>query len=366
MTTPASFTLQPGLPLPRRTMVLLGIFLMASAIYGVLLSWRTTDVEWWFVPWMDYILQHGAKASLEAPLQVQVEGANGFANYSPPYLYLLILASSGAEWFSSFLLVKLVAIGGAVFCAACVYYLVSGLTSPAVALLSATGLLLLPSVVLNGPTWGQTDTIWSGLTALVVAFAIRGNLAAMMMVFGVAVAFKLQAIFIMPFLLYMLISRRVAPPCLLLLALAYVAMMLPAWLAGRSAWSLATVYFEQAGAYRWLSMNAPNPWAFVQYARLIPYEDGVVLGTAVAFLAALALGLLPLRGRRLQGEDLLLLAVTVAAVMPYLLPKMHERYFFLADILAYAMAICRPRPWTVGVAAAIQLGSVCADRKSVV
>jgi Gpi18-like mannosyltransferase len=352
--------MQPSLPLPARTVMLAGILLLAAFVYSWLIGWRTTDVEWWFVPWLEHIIQHGAKASLETPLQVQIEGVNGFANYSPPYLYLLVLASMASEWLSPFILVKLVAITGALFCATSVYYLIRALASPGVALLGAAGLLLLPSVALNGPAWGQTDMIWSALAALVVAFALRERWAAMMMVFGVAVAFKLQAIFIAPFLLYMVLSRRVSPRYFLLPVLSYAVMMLPAWLAGRPAWGLATVYLEQAGAYHWLSMNAPNPWAFVQYTRLLSYEAGVLLGSAAAVVIALVLGALTVRWRRLRGGDLLLLSVMVAAAMPYVLPKMHERYFFLADILAYALAVTRPRPWTVGVAVAIQLGSVCA------
>jgi Gpi18-like mannosyltransferase len=360
MTSPARSAEQPSLPLPMRAVMLIGILLLTSAFYAWLFGWRTTDVEWWFAPWMDHIIQYGAKASLEAPLQVQVEGVNGFANYSPPYLYLLILASGASKWFSSFVLVKLVAIAGALFCAACIYYLLSALISPGAALLGAAGLLLLPSVALNGPAWGQTDTIWAALAALVVAFALRGQWAAMMLAFGVAVAFKLQAVFIAPFLLYMVLSRRIGLGYFLLPVLAYAGMLVPAWLAGRPAWDLATVYLEQAGTYRWLSMNSPNPWAFVQYTRLLSYEAGVILGTAAAVLAALTFGALAIRWRRLEGSDLLLLAVVVAATMPYLLPKMHERYFFLADILAFALAVSKPRPWTIGAAIAIQCGSVCA------
>jgi Gpi18-like mannosyltransferase len=360
MTIPVRSAIQPTPPPPLRAVPLIGILLLASLIYSWLIGWRTTDVEWWFVPWLDYIIQHGAKASLEAPLQVQIEGVNGFANYSPPYLYLLVLASKASAWLPSFLLVKLVSVAGAMFCAGCIYYLIRALAPASVALLGAAGLFLVPSVALNGPAWGQTDMIWSALAALVVAFALRQRWAAMMLAFGAAVAFKLQAVFVAPFLLYMVLSYRISPRYFLLPVLAYAAMMLPAWLAGRPAWGLATVYLEQAGAYRWLSLNAPNPWSFVQYTRLISYETGVLLGTAAAVLTALSLGALSVRWRRLHGGDLLLLAVTVAAAMPYVLPKMHERYFFLADILAYALAISRPRPWTIFVAVAIQLGSVCA------
>lgn len=360
MSHPVGSVEQASSPLPMRVATLIGVVLLAVAVYAWLFNWRTTDVEWWFAPWMDHIIQYGAKASLKAPLQVQVEGVNGFANYSPPYLYLLILASTASKWFSSFVLVKIVAIAGALFCAFCVYYLLSALTSRNGALLGAAGLLLLPSVALNGPAWGQTDTIWGALAALVVAFALRGHWAAMMLAFGAAVAFKLQAVFIAPFLLYMVLSRRIGLGYFLLPVLAYAAMLVPAWLAGRPAWDLATVYLEQAGTYHWLSMNSPNPWAFVQYTRLLSYETGVILGTGLAVLAALAFGGLAIRWRPLEGSDLLLLAVLVAAAMPYLLPKMHERYFFLADILAFAFAVSRPRLWTISVAVAVQCGSVAA------
>ena len=42
--------------------------------------------------------------------------------------------------------------------------------------------------------------------------------------------------------------------------------------------------------------------------------------------------------------------------MPYLLPRMHDRYFFLADILTVALAFVRPRLWVV--AALFQVGSL--------
>ncbi|WP_147425960.1 hypothetical protein [Teichococcus wenyumeiae] len=360
MTSPARSAMQPSLPLPTRAVLLIGIILLVWLAYSGLIGWRTTDVEWWFVPWLEHIIQHGARASLQAPLQVQIEGVNGFANYSPPYLYLLVLASAASDWVSPFLLVKLVSVAGAFFCAGCIYYLLRALASPGAALLGAAASLLIPSVVLNGPAWGQTDMVWSALAALSVAFALRERWAAMMLAFGMAVAFKLQAVFIAPFLLYMVLAYRVSPRYFPLPVLAYAAMMLPAWLAGRPAWSLATIYLEQAGAYRWLSMNAPNPWSFVQYTRLISYETGVLIGSVAAVLIALGFGALSIRWRRLQGADLLLLSVTVAAAMPYVLPKMHERYFFLADILAYALAVARPRPWTISAAIAIQLGSVAA------
>src|SRR5690606_41447318 len=58
------------------------------------------------------------------------------------------------------------------------------------------------------PTRRSSDL---ALAVLVVAFALRGRWAEMMLAFGAAVAFKLQAVFIAPFLLYMVLSRRISP-----------------------------------------------------------------------------------------------------------------------------------------------------------
>lgn len=346
-----------GQPAQVHMAVLVLIAGLAGVLYLALIGWESGDAQYWFVPWLNHIISHGAERSLSEPMQVQVEGTSGFANYNPPYLYLLIVASLAKDLLTPLVLVKLVSIAGTMMCAACVYHLLRIFLRARHALLGAAGFLLLPTVALNGPAWGQTEAIWAGLAVLAVASALRHEWAAMMIAFGAAIAFKLQAIFIAPFILYIALSHRIPIRLLFLPLVAYAAMMIPAWLAGRPAWQLATVYLEQAGAYRWLSMNAPNPWAFIQYLHLLSYETGVVIGLALATLAALALGTLSLRWR-LGGSDLLLLAVVVAISMPYLLPKMHDRYFFLADVLAYALAVSRPRWWTIAVAVAIQLGSL--------
>jgi hypothetical protein len=103
-------------------------------------------------------------------------------------------------------------------------------------------------------------------------------------------------------------------------------------------------------------MNAPNPWTFVQFLRLVPLETGLVIGLGLGAAAGLGLAALALR-KRLRGSDLLLLALTSTLALPYLLPKMTERYFMMAELLSFALAVVRPRRSTVLAAVAIQLGS---------
>jgi hypothetical protein len=47
--------------------------------------------------------------------------------------------------------------------------------------------------------------------------------------------------------------------------------------------------------------------------------------------------------REIDGRRLLLLALLFAILVPFFLPAMHERYFYLADVLSIAVAFWIPR-----------------------
>lgn len=329
----------------------------AAALYVALLPWHSADADAWFVPWTQIIIAEGPVHALAEPMRVTLEGTNGHANYNPPYLYLLILGSTAAGTLSPFAIVKLVSVAGALLCVACAYGLLRVFLSVEASLAGAAGLLLLPTLVLNAAAWGQVDAYWAALALLAVTAALRGQFALMMAAFGAALAFKAQAAFLGPFILYVVLANRAGWQTVLVCAAVYAGMLLPAWLAGRPALDLATIYLEQAQAYQWLSMNAPNPWAFIQYFHLMSLTTGLVVGFSLAAAAGLAIAGLAARVR-LEGEGLLLLALVSAMAMPFLLPKMQDRYFFLADILSVVLALASRQRWAVGAAVLIQIGSL--------
>ena len=55
------------------------------------------------------------------------------------------------------------------------------------------------------------------------------------------------------------------------------------------------------------------------------------------------------RRRRLETAEIVVLATTVVLAVPFLLPEMHERYFYLADVLTVISAFCVRRYWPVAV-----------------
>ena len=130
--------------------------------------------------------------------------------------------------------------------------------------------------------------------------------------------------------------------------LIYMAAMLPAALAGWPISDLMTIYLRQAEWNPEFISNASNLWAAIQYGAPSAGSAWLWLGMVAAAAASV---LFVIAFRRLEGspEDLVALALLSAMILPFLLPKMHERFFFLADVLALAhVALRRDRlGWTV-------------------
>jgi Gpi18-like mannosyltransferase len=214
------------------------------------------------------------------------------------------------------------------------------------AMMAGAAICVAPTLLVNAFIWGQADVIYTCFLVLFVHLAMRGHSLTAMVMFGVALSFKLQAMFMSPLILYLVLSRQLRIWHAALIPVAFGLMMLPAYLAGRSGWELIRIYLDQAETLELLAVFAPNAWFLVDLFNLVPYSTGVIIGFCTSFLAALAIALLSLRLPR-GAVTILSVAAICAATMPFLLPKTHDRYFFVADILTILVALSMSRLWAV-------------------
>ena len=196
--------------------------------------------------------------------------------------------------------------------------------------------LLLPTVVLNGAYWGQCDSVYAALTLLALADALDKRPARSVVWLGVAFSFKLQTIFLIPLWCVLWYSGRVKFKHLLLFPLSYFATILPALLLGKPLGDILGVYFNQMGLYNdRLTLNAPSLYALIPYGAQVDGQFWSKVGIIAAFVFVLGLlGGLFFRRKSLTDEHILTVALLLAIGVPLLLPHMHERYFFLADVLS--------------------------------
>jgi Gpi18-like mannosyltransferase len=319
----------------------------ALALLPIGVSTTTGDMATYFRPWMD-VVYHRGLASLSGE----------FADYTPPYIYLMYLASWLVPSIGPVAAIKLINVPFIAILSLAVYQIVllsSG--NPSRAAIAAAVLAVAPTPLVNAFAIGQSDCIYSSFLMLFVLFAMRGAPVAAVSMFGVSLAFKLQAMFLSPVLLYLILAKRMRVWHLVLVPIIYLLMMVPAAIAGRSWFELVTIYVGQGQAFSELAKGAPNPWKIMTFLGLVNYRTGLFIGFAMAGLMAtgIVLGTLRLES---SSRTILLIAAWCAALMPYLLPKMHDRYFFVADIMTLALAFATPRLWGTGVL--FQAGSLLA------
>ena len=319
----------------------------ALAVYVHLACWAVVppDMKLFLFPWYQHIVEQGPVAAFAAP----------FSNYTPPYLYLLAAGSLADPLVEPLHVIKLLSVAGTAFLAVAVADLLRALGADP---RRAVFVLALPTAVLNAALLGQCDALWAGACVLAVAAMIRGRTVAALVWCGVAIAFKAQAAFIAPFIIGALIGRRAPLWQWAIPPLVYAALMLPAWLVGWPAADLATVYLRQAAWFE-TPGNLANPWVWASEFAPAGASAFYAVGYALAAAAAVAIGAFAARSVR-NPRALLLLALLSATALPFLLPKMHERYFFLADVLALALALCSRDRRTLAIAAAVQFASLAA------
>lgn len=215
-------------------------------------------------------------------------------------------------------------------------------------------LFLLPTVLLNGAYWAQCDVIYGALTVLAVALVLEGKNKTSVALMAVAFSFKLQTVFVLPLWGVLWLAKRVKFWELWVFPGVYVLTILPALLLGKPLKDILGIYFNQASQYPRLTLNAPSIYQFVPYGTESGGNHYALMGIAAAavlVLVLLAVGLW--MGRRLDRRGVMAIAVVMAIGIPFLLPHMHERYFFLADVLSacWACVCLRGIPTAVMVSA---------------
>ncbi|MFG3223817.1 glycosyltransferase 87 family protein [Kitasatospora sp. NPDC048194] len=330
----------------------------ALLVRFLLLDYQSADWHYFLEPWYRYLTERGGFRALDH---------TDFSDYNVPYLYLMAaltyLPVAGLTG------IKCISIA---FDLALAYYAfrIVSLQSPHRpwrAFAAAVAVLFLPTVVTNSGWWGQADAIFTAFLVGGVHHVLRDRPWWACSFFGAALAFKLQAVFLFPLLLVLVLTRRIPWRSLLAVPAVYVALDVPAVLLGSDPWQLLTVYTRQAGIYPDLTLNAPSVYQFVSVPQ--GEEDPVrragvlVAGVLVLVLVALAVRAVrrtdgtavPATG--LEGEAaaarhrwpgltdtrILLLATVFSIAVPFLLPAMHERYFYLADVLSVIAAFRLPR-----------------------
>ncbi len=287
-------------------------------------------------PWTETMRNMTVREALATPI----------GDYNMPYLYLLLLISRLPAY--DLYCIKLCSVVADMFAALAVGKLAAMMSRRGeIVLLAFFAALLAPTTFLNSAYWGQCDSIYGAFALWGLYYGLKRRPALSLSLLACAFAFKLQAVFILPILAFLLVQGRMRVRHLPVFPAVFLAIMLPPLLAGRSLADTFGIYGNQTGAYPYLSLNATSFWSMLpnEYFDALDPAPVLLAGIVVVGLLYVFLG----RYARLRTGDLLALSLVFTLAIPWLLPRMHERYFYLAELLSIVYAARYPRRLPVAV-----------------
>lgn len=300
---------------------------------------ETKDFDQYLSAWMNSMDSFGKFQRFGAYL----------GDYTCPYTY--VLAAITLFPVNRLYAVKAVSVLFDFFLAYFVFDIVYNLTqNKTKAAFSYLVVFLCPTVIMDSAAWAQCDAIYTTFLIGTIAFILKDKPIKASIMYGLAFALKLQSIFIAPLFICLWLKKRIKIKHMLLIPLMYCLSVVPALLAGRNFFSVFSVYFQQGTEYTDLSMNAPSLWGFAQDFKVEETPILSLAGIGAAGLSVLILLITVYRTKFTISESQWLdLACIFALIIPFLLPRMHERYFYPADMLTITYAFNHKKRWYVPV-----------------
>ena len=336
----------------RRGLLLAAGAVVALAVRYPLLAYESKDYVTYLRPWYDHIVANGYWSAL----------GEGFSNYPPAYLYVLVALAKNLAWLPTVIAIKSASILGDFVLAFFVYKCVAvghprSSTMPALAFVAT---LLAPVVVLNSAMWGQVDAVYTAFLVACLYCLLAGRQGWACAAFGMALAFKLQAVFLAPLFLWLLVKKAVNWRWFVLAPAVVIASFVPAWLAGlrfdEPLWSYVNLVTRDTR----LTVSAPNLYVWIAdlYGSGYGPPAPMWLPVLLAAFLVVAVACVVRRARRNltdTGELVVLLATFSVLLLPYVLPGMRERYFYPAAVFTIALTFFRPAAYAYAL---LVVGSV--------
>jgi len=311
------------------TELILFSLLLFGAIYVRIsyMDFESADYKSFLTNWVSYFRKNGGIFAIK----------NDVGDYNIPYLYFIAVISYFKT--SELYLIKIFSIIFDFLLAVFAFKLVAIFTEKKLIKFGVFfAVLYLPNVWLNSSMWAQCDVIYTAFIIIGIYYALKDRPWLCMAMLSLAFAFKLQAVFFFPACFALLLLKKIKIKHVLIFPLTYLIVILPALLLGKPIINTVSIYFKQAGQYSSsLSWNAPTIYNLHYIG--IPASIQSLMGVGLTFVLILAACIYLFKNmKHITPPIFITVALLSVLTVPFLLPYMHDRYFFMADILSVIFA----------------------------
>ena len=331
------------------------IFLAIVTILAIiarilLLKYQSGDYTLFLSPWFNALKLNGGILGL----------SQNIGNYTPIYMTIMSLLTYLP--IDSLISIKIVSVIFEFIGAIAIINIVKELLSDKkykdkVSLLIYGLYLFLPTVLLNSAYWAQSDSIYTAFVLLSILYLIKKKYKLSIIFFGIAISFKLQAIFIFPLYVLMYIAeRKIKFRYFLYIPLIIFIFSIPKVILSHDLLAGFRINFDQAGTYsQYITLNFPNIYGiFFQGngSNLIntPFKELGTIGIIGTFILLIALAyLVYTKKTKFDKNAIIEFGLLSILLTTFFLPQMHERYLFMGDVIALLYLIINTKKYYIPV-----------------
>ncbi len=210
------------------------------------------------------------------------------------------------------------------------------------------------TVILNSAFWAQCDSIYVAFIILSIYFLKKEKNIASFVFVGIAFAFKLQTVFIIPFyLFYYICTRKISILHFFIIPAVDFLMCLPAVLLGRPVRDIIDIYLVQTDYGKLIHMNCPNFYALICDGNDTTYYYQFKTFSIILTFALLAGALFLAIYKKVDMSDnknILFTIIWTTFTCIMFLSSMHERYAYLLDIMLIIYAVTAAKRFWLPIA----------------
>ncbi len=308
--------------------VILFLFIFSLIIRISFLDYRSGDMNNYLLPWINHLSNNGGFLALK-----------DYPNFSGstcdyPLAYINILALFSYLPFNKMYIVKFISFFFEYLLAIGLFNVIKTITkNKFIAFFGLCIVLFLPTPILDSAIWGQCDQLYTCGIIWGLYFILKKHPNIAMIIISFALANKMHTFFVFPALIYLWLNKKITLRSFLFIPIVLFITFIPGYIFGVGFSEPLKIYFVQMGKYQNANYGAANIFALLEFPSM--YE-AINKGAGIFFsisIIGIVLFILYYKKIAPTKKNIIYVATLFAYITPYVLPHMHDRYFYFADMM---------------------------------
>lgn len=199
-------------------------------------------------------------------------------------------------------------------------------------------LILLPGILVNSAILGQCDSIYTAFVLAFIYYILKNHNKLALSLLGIAISFKLQSLFIAPVILYLIATKEIKIYDLFFIILGFILPFIPTILIGKGLIENIKILMFQTSEYNYFVKSCPNIYSlfllnYKQINIFLKYSLAIIVGMIAIFIS------LHKYKDGYNDTTFIYKSFLISTIVVFLLPSMHDRYFYLSNILGILYCI---------------------------